>query len=214
MTVFFVVSAACILLGTLIGFPQAIRLMREKSSAGLSQRAWQMWLAVSAAWVFHGSLGGNIAQIIPNVVGVATCFAILRLTRQDRGLSWANSYSLAAALLLLAVAVRLIWGPVAYGAFMVLPQGIATIGQFLEMARSRDISGVSPGYLVLATLLQGSWVLYGLLLPDRAAVVTSSVVVILCAVNLAWWLARKAGLVPVIWPLDEADVVGNALAVS
>lgn len=198
-------STVCIVTGTLLGLPQAIRIVREKSSAGLSLLAWQVWMAVTTVWTVHGVLLGSITQIIPNAIGIAECLAILLLTRRDRGLTLGRTFWLAILLTVVATSIRVGLGPVAFASFMLFPQAAAVLGQFVDIVRCRDIRGVSPLYLVLTVVLQVSWIGYGRLLPDIAAVVCSSMMLALGLLNLGWWSARRLGL-RALWPTVDPDV--------
>lgn len=199
-----VATTVCIVGGTLIGLPQVIHLLRSRSSAGLSLLAWYVWSGGAVAWLVHGLLILSPAQIIPNTVGVVTATLVLRLIQHDRGLAWGRSYAPALMLAAAGIAVRLLFGPLAFGLFMSVPQGIAVLGQFVDIVRCRDLRGVSPVYLGLMTLVQANWIVYGLLQPDVAAFVSSLVLTTTTAASLLWWALRRVGWIGPLWPVVEA----------
>jgi len=53
------------LTATILGIPQAIRLLRTSDTRGVSLVAWQAILAINIGWTSHGIVLGQPAMIVP-----------------------------------------------------------------------------------------------------------------------------------------------------
>lgn len=61
MTPVDIVGWSATVLGTILGVPQLVRLLRTRSVAGLSLIAWQATLSINIGWTVHGLLIGQPA---------------------------------------------------------------------------------------------------------------------------------------------------------
>ena len=59
MTPVDIVGWSATVLGTILGVPQLVRLLRTRSVAGLSLIAWQATLSINIGWTVHGLLIGQ-----------------------------------------------------------------------------------------------------------------------------------------------------------
>ena len=87
MSVFEILGAAGIVISALAYLPQVIHLAREHCSAGISSRAWAMWLTSS---LLVGALAvhrGDMVFIVLQLSTLASASAIVFLAHKYRGLA-------------------------------------------------------------------------------------------------------------------------------
>jgi uncharacterized protein with PQ loop repeat len=94
------------------------------------------------------------------------------------------------------IAVDRFLGTAAYGTVAIIPAVLANAGQTLELVRAPRTTGVSPLFLLLATVNQALWLTWALLISDAGTIITAAVTGAGAALNLTWWLARRTGLPP------------------
>lgn len=176
--------------GMASAFPQLFRLLRTRSSAGVSLRLFQLNAASTGAWAMHGYMVGVPQMQYPNLVLTISSLAVCVLVLRDRG------ERLFPALLvppLLAVALfgtDVLFGPLAFGFIVAAPFVVGQISQLREMHTSRDLSGVSLPFLAVAFLVQSLWLTWGLLYGEISITVCASLLGTLSLVNLAYFLRR------------------------
>ena len=100
-------------------------------------------------------------------------------------------------------------GTAAYGAVAIIPAILANAGQTIELVRAPRTTGVSPVFLLLATINQALWLTWALLISDAGTIITAAVTGAGAALNLTWWLARRAGLRPLF--ADAKAVPSSAI---
>lgn len=187
--------------------PQLVKLVRTGNSAGVSLLAWQTLVTIGIGWCSHGVIVGAPNMIIVNAWMVLASLLVIRAVRRDRGLSW-TVYLLPLSLGAVLVAVDLLFGPVAYAVLAVIPGAIGTWGQLAEIVRTRDLSGLSPGYLVLAALTQGLWLTWALGEGEVSTQISSTVLGVSLVVSCLWYLARRLGL-PALWAQRRPERTGG-----
>lgn len=129
------------LTATLLGLPQALRLMRTRNTEGLSLVAWQATLVINIGWTAHGIVIGQWNMIIPNSLAMSATFPILILMQRELGL---NLFRVllpgvigGGAMLL----VDLLAGSSAFGTVALIPALLANGGQSVALVRSPWWSG-------------------------------------------------------------------------
>ncbi|MDO5083812.1 hypothetical protein EII34_08800 [Arachnia propionica] len=181
--------AACT--GMVSGLPQLVRLLRERTSAGVSLPMWQLNVAALYAWSCHGFHIGQFSLLISNLLLAVTSTAVVVMICRDRGQPvWLK---LIPPLLLSAFlfgVIDLLLGPLVYGLVAVLPLAVGQVTQFLDLRNSVDISGVSGGFLVVNLLVQALWLVWALLMREHAVTAASTVMTTLTALNLGFYLWR------------------------
>ena len=182
------------LTATLLGLPQALRLMRTRNTEGLSLMAWQATLVINIGWTAHGIVIGQWNMIIPNSLAMSATFPILILMQRELGL---NLFRVllpgvigGGAMLL----VDLLAGSSAFGTVALIPALLANGGQSVALVRSPRVVGVSPGFLVTQVINQALWLGWALLLPDAGTTIAAIVTGCVAVFNLVWWLLRRFGL--------------------
>jgi uncharacterized protein with PQ loop repeat len=184
------------LTGTLLGLPQVLRLARTHDVEGLSLPAWQALLAVNLAWTQHGLRIGQAPQVLTSVLSLCSTVPILIMLA--RALSRPPLRAMLPGLTAAAamIAIDRTMGTAAYGAVAIIPAILANSGQTIELVRAHRTTGVSPLFLILATVNQALWLTWALLISDAGTIITAAVTGAGAALNLTWWLARRFGLPP------------------
>nr|WP_300142956.1 PQ-loop domain-containing transporter [Propionicimonas sp.] len=194
MTPVEIVGWAAALVGTVLGLPQLIRLVRTRNVEGLSLPAWQLVLALNIAWTSHGILLGKWNMILPNVFGLGATLPILFLMSRELGRALPRVMLPGILIAAGMIAVDLAFGTAAYGVVAIWPALFANAGQTLELVRSPRVTGVSPVFLISGVLNQVLWLAWGILVPDAGTQITATVTLAVTTLNLLWWILRKLGL--------------------
>ena len=80
----------CAVAGPVVSIPQVARLLRSRTSAGLSLLMWQLNIACAVAWSFHGLRADAPNIVAPNVLlGVAAVLVVF--DSRVGGLGWRYS---------------------------------------------------------------------------------------------------------------------------
>lgn len=195
------------LAGFVTGFPQAVKLIRTRNTAGLSLLAWQTILVLNLMWAAHGLRIGAVNMVVPNLLALASTVPIVVLIAKARQVAWWRA--IVPALLATAVFVAIDggWGSTAFGVASLIPAVLANIGQSVELVRSISVAGVSVPYLVLGFINQVLWLGWAWLLPETSTIISSTLIATLIGFNLVWCLLRRGGLrafwpEPVLQPMD------------
>lgn len=204
-------GVACAVIGTVLAFPQLVRIVRHKTVAGVSLVAWQVWTGVGSAWVLHGIWASDPIVIVPNVVGATVSAAIIALVGYHNALSPFRVWGPALAWAVSGIGVRLLIGPLAFGLVMIVPQYVAVAGQLFDVVTKRDVRGVSGPYLVMALSVQSCWFAYGLLKPDSAVAACSGAMTLISGLTLGWYVARALGAPA--WRARSDEVTNGATVV-
>lgn len=170
--------------------PQLIRLVRVRTSAGLSTRMWQLNVACSAAWAAHGFLVGHPQLQWPNVFFFATSLAVLVMIIRDRHGSLAKALVLPVAVWAILFAVDQVLGEAVFGLLVATPVMAGQIAQLRAMRAAKDLSGVSPIYLGQGLLVQLLWLSWGLPTGEWAITVCATLTGALFATLIGYWTYR------------------------
>lgn len=183
--------------GAVTLLPQLVKLLRTRNSAGVSLIAWQTLITLGLGWCQHGVAFGAVNMIAVNAWMVVAAVLVVQGVRRDRGLSW-TVFVLPVLLGGVLIAVDRMLGPVAFALLAVVPGVVGTIGQLIEIIRTRDLSGLSPLYLVLAAVTQGLWLTWGFGSGEVSTQISSSVLGTSLTLGALWYFARRLGLPP-LW---------------
>lgn len=207
---------ACALFGSLLSLPQVVHLLRSRTSAGLSLTSWQLMLAANIGWTTHGIIADRVNIIVPNAVLLVCTVLVLRMIRLDRRQSWFAVTWLGLMVGVACIAVDLVLGPVAFGLFVMGPLGLGALAQLRDLLRAPDLSGVSPGYLVVGFAGQFMWGAWALLAHERAVITAASIMAVFAGLNLGAWALRRAGVLrprdPIAPSPDAAALAAEQLA--
>ena len=55
-------------LAATVAIPQVIKLLRNRTTAGISLTAWRLTLAANVAWTGHGFVAGHANIWLPNLM--------------------------------------------------------------------------------------------------------------------------------------------------
>lgn len=190
--------------GTTIGMPQLLRLIRTRRVDGLSLTAWRSILVANIAWAAHGVRLAQVPMILTNTIGLFSTLPILYLLakRFRRNLAILVLPSLVVAAAMVTIDVRL--GSAAYGIAAICLATFVNLGQSTQLVRARHVGGVSPLFVTLAVVNQVIWVSWGLAVHDAGTIMTASVVAALTSFNLTWYVLRRRGLRP-LFPLADPE---------
>jgi len=196
VTPVFVFGWAAAFVGTVLGVPQVVRLVRTGSVEGLSLIAWQVILGLNLGWLVHGVLIGQMNMIVPNGLGMLVTLTIVRLVARQEGRALPRTLlpGVGVGVGAVMILVDVVFGSAMFGAFAVVPAVFANIGQSLELIRAPRVTGVSPAFLVGAVLNQALWLAWGLLVPDPGTTIAATATGTITLFNLIWWGLRSAGL--------------------
>lgn len=194
MTPVDIVGWSATVLGTILGVPQLVRLLRTRSVAGLSLIAWQATLSINIGWTVHGLLIGQPPQVVTNVLALLTTVPILVLMARGLDRPVAATLLPGAVLGVAMIAIDLLLGSAAYGVVVTVPSVVIAGGQTVELARARDVRGLSPVFLVLGLVNITLWETWGLLVGDSGTMIAVSIAMAIGVVNFVWFVLRRLGL--------------------
>ncbi|CAL8976521.1 hypothetical protein PROP_01952 [Propionicimonas sp. T2.31MG-18] len=204
MTPVDIVGWSATVLGTILGVPQLVRLLRTRSVAGLSLIAWQATLSINIGWTVHGLLIGQPPQVVTNVLALLTTVPILVLMARGLDRPVAATLLPGAVLGVAMIAIDLLLGSAAYGVVVTVPSVVIAGGQTVELARARDVRGLSPVFLVLGLVNITLWETWGLMVGDSGTMIAVSIAMAIGVVNFVWFVLRRLGL-RALFPRDEDE---------
>lgn len=182
------------LTATLLGVPQAWRLIRTRNIEGLSLVAWQANLVINIGWTVHGIVLSQWNMIIPNALAMSATLPILILMQRELGLRLFRVLLPGVLGGVAMVLVDVFAGSAAFGSVALIPALLANAGQSVALVRSPRVVGVSPGFLVTQVVNQAVWLIWAVMLPDSGTQIAAFVTGCVAVFNLVWWLLRQFGL--------------------
>lgn len=185
----------CAALGAALSLPQLNRLLRSGSSAGVSLLNWQLVAGSGIAWTVYGISVGHAPVWVPNALMGICALLIVRTICKDRSLSLVKSLLLPAGVTVAALAVYWLTNADIFGFVVNIPQMIGVLAQIRAIARDRDITGFSIGYMAMLSGVQYLWVIWSLFTHDGAIRVGGGAMAVLTTIAIITWLLRRAGVV-------------------
>jgi uncharacterized protein with PQ loop repeat len=178
-----------------VALPQAIKLLRSSTIAGISPSAWQMMLGVNLAWSAHGLFTHHPNILVPNLIFLGCSTTILTQLARRGVRSVPRLFLPGIALGSAAFALDVAAGPVVFALAAVVPSATAQLAQLRELIRAPSIRGVSMPFLVMNVVNQCLWVSWGVLAHETSITLVASCVGSLMTVNLVWATLRRLGAV-------------------
>lgn len=195
-----------------IGVPQAFRLLRTRSTAGLSVMMWQVILGLNLGWFVHGVVIDALNMIVPNAFSAVVSVTVLLLIRRERRLNPLTLFLVSGLVAAVMVAADLVLGSTGFGVVALLGSLIANTGQAIKLVHSPDISGVSPGYLLAQLVNQVLWLAWARLVEDSGTLISTVSTGLIVLFSSVWWLMRRFGLRPLFVQTAAAEVVPGETA--
>ena len=190
------VGWTCAVLGSIAMIPQTVKLLRDRNTAGISLAFWQILMGISIGWASHGILTGSPHVIIPNAVTLACALITLYLIRQGRALGHLAVFGPGLALGTAAAMTDWFVGATAFGLLVAVPGILGILGQFIEIVRAPDVSGLSQGFLIMGVVTQVAWLTWGIATDDIAFLINAGAATTLTSLSYGWYLLRRRGLGP------------------
>ncbi|MFN8137530.1 MAG: hypothetical protein U0R79_08170 [Propionicimonas sp.] len=155
----------------------------------------------------HGLLIGQPPQVVTNVLALLTTVPILVLMARGLDRPVAATLLPGAVLGVAMIAIDLLLGSAAYGVVVTVPSVVIAGGQTVELARARDVRGLSPVFLVLGLVNITLWETWGLMVGDSGTMIAVSIAMAIGVVNFVWFVLRRLGL-RALFPRDgDEDAV-------
>lgn len=192
-----VIGWVAALVGTILGVPQAFRLLQTRNVEGVALSAWQMTLAMNLAWLTHGLRGEQVNMIVVNALGLLSTITVLVLLSRGLSRSLVAVFLPGLAVAAAMISVDLWLGSAVYGVFAAIPAVVGQLTQTLELVRAERVDGVSKMFLVLGFTNFALWTLWGFLVGDQAAFIASLATGAVALLNVVWLGLRLSGLGPV-----------------
>ena len=172
--------------------PQVVRIIRARTSAGVSMRLWQLTAATTAAWAAHGFLVGSLQMQIPNVLTASLALGILIFVLRDRKQAIFPQLVIASLIAAALVSIDMWQGALAFGLIVAVPQLFGQASQLRALLNTPDPAGVSAPFLGVFALGQMLWFAYGITFNDWALMVVASSMSVIALINLVVCLIRQA----------------------
>lgn len=178
-----------------VALPQAIKLLRSKTIAGISPSAWQMMLGVNLAWSAHGLFTHHLNILVPNLIFLGCSTTILTQLARHGVRSVPRLFLPGVVLGSVTFALDVVAGPVVFALAAIVPSATAQLAQLRELIRAPSIRGVSMPFLIMNVVNQCLWVSWALLAHETSVTLAASCIGSLMTVNLVWATLRRLGAV-------------------
>ncbi len=178
--------------GMASALPQLFRLLRTRSSAGISLSLFQLNAGATGAWAMHGVMVGVPQMQYPNLILTASSIAVCILVQKDRKEPLVPALLVPPVLALMLFGTDVWLGPLAFGFIVAAPFVVGQISQLRTMHASGDLSGVSLPFLSVAFFVQALWLVWGVLYGETSITVCASLLGTLSLINLLYFLHRMA----------------------
>lgn len=179
-------------IGIAMNIPQLVRILRVRTSAGVSLRLWQVQAATTASWMVHGFIVGKMQMQWPNMMMAAFGLLVVVFVLRDRRQAILPQLLLTAGAWALLVSVEVFLGSVVFGFVVAVPQVYGQAAQLREMVKAPDLSGVSSGFLAIMLLVQSMWFTFGVWTVDWSLIIAAGATAALALLNLLVYLVRWA----------------------
>ncbi len=178
-----------------VALPQAIKLLRSKTIAGISPSAWQIMLGVNLSWSAHGVFTHHPNIWVPNLIFLCCSTTILIQLARHGVRSVPRLFLPGVTLGSLTFALDVVAGPIVFALAAVVPSATAQLAQLRQLILAPSIRGVSMPFLVLNVVNQCLWVSWAVLAHERSVMLVASCIGSLMTVNLVWATLRRLGVV-------------------
>ena len=178
-----------------VALPQAIKVLRTGTIAGISPSSWQIVLGVNLAWTAHGLLTDHPNIWVPNLIFLGCSTTILSQLARHGVRSVPRLFLPGLALGSVAFALDVAAGPVAFGVAAVIPSATAQLAQLRELILAPSIHGVSMPFLMMNVANQSLWATWALLAHEKSVTIAAFCIGSLMTANLVWATLRRLGVV-------------------
>lgn len=190
--------------GTCVALPQIARVVRARSTAGISRLAWQSSLASNLSWVAYGALTRHLNLWLPCLLVASCAVGMLIMIERDRrpgligrigGLdatTIARTFALPLVVAAIALSLATTIGALGFSVLVFIAAAVAQLLQLRSLMMCRDISAVSVPYLAMGVLGQVLWFGWGVLAGDISNELVAGCLTLLTAANVTCYLLRRA----------------------
>ena len=188
--------------GASVAVPQIARVLKFRSTAGISRLAWQSSLASNLSWVTYGVLTHHINLWFPCLlVGLCAAWMLIMIERDrrpgrgpDASFNLLRTFALPMAVATLAFTLTTTIGSLAFSVLVFVAASVAQLLQLRSLMTCRDISAVSVPYLAMGVVGQVLWFSWGMLAHDSSNQLVAGFLSVLTAANLACYALRRSEL--------------------
>lgn len=195
MAIVLLVVVSANVLGAAMAVPQARRLLRERSAAGVSVVWAGASVTVNAWWIPYGVGVGDLGIVPVSAVSVMSYLVIVvAIGRFSLRSTWATFRPAAATAVGLSAVptiVLLTAGWAATGVVLGALYGVQLAPAVVAVYRSVDVSGVSPATWLIAFVEAGLWGGYGAMVVDVGLLALSATGVAMSSLVLARLFVRR-----------------------
>jgi uncharacterized protein with PQ loop repeat len=179
------------LVGACVSLPQVIRLLRVRTTAGVSELTWQLVFGVNLAWITHGVITHHANIVVHNALFASCTSTILILVHRDRGTGLWKLFSPGILVAGLMVSVDVLAGPVAFAVTAFLPAAVSQLAQLRSLVVSHSIHGVSLMWLACNVINQAIWFTWSVLVHEVSVTLVAIGMGTLMTVNLILGTLRR-----------------------
>lgn len=173
--------------------PQVIRLLRTRSTAGVSGPTAWLGLVINLAWTVYG-----VARAIPAVAVLSAAYVVGYAIISYLLVRHGNRRGIGAAVAAVAAlcAVTAVGGWVVLGTVLALTVGVQFIPQVVTAWRSDDLTALAPGTYLVCMLDGFVWGVFGVASADGPLMLYGAVMVTVAVLVLIprWRWARAVAL--------------------
>ncbi|MEZ5136578.1 MAG: SemiSWEET family transporter [Acidimicrobiales bacterium] len=189
------VGAAAVGLELVFAWPQAVDAVRSPDVSGVSTVTATLMVLVGLSWLAYGVGVADPMVIVANLVMLSATLVIAGALARRRALAWRATATVVAVWALAIAAATVVWGttgPAVVGSIVGIGMGVP---QAVHAVRSGSVAGVAISSYVLLALLQGTWLLYGVLVGD-AVIVVPNVIALPVSLGVLGILVRGRATAP------------------
>ncbi|QDP95979.1 hypothetical protein FOE78_08775 [Microlunatus elymi] len=193
--------------GAVVAVPQIARVLKFRSTAGISRLAWQSSLASNLSWVSYGVMTHHLNLWFPCLlVGLCAAWMLIMIERDRRpghdplrdrrgtSITLLRTFALPMVVATLAFTMAATIGSLAFSVLVFIAAAVAQLLQLRSLMTCRDISAVSVPYLAMGVVGQVLWFSWGMLAHDSSNQLVAGFLIVLTAANLGCYTLRRSEL--------------------
>lgn len=186
---------AAAVFGASVALPQVVRLLRTRTSSGVSLIAWQLTLGANIAWTSHGFLTGHANVWVPNLIMFVCTITILSQIRRDRGIALPVLFGPGLLLGVATLGIDVTFGSIAFAVAAFLPSAFSQLAQLHDLVLAPNIRGISLPFLVMNVINQIFWFSWSVLAGEIAVTLCASSLGVMMTANMVWAMLRRGKFV-------------------
>jgi uncharacterized protein with PQ loop repeat len=181
--------ALAVTANTLFAWPQAIRILRSRTVAGVSPGTWTLSTAMFAVWGSYAAQAKYMPLLAANLAClVAACIIVATGTRAG----WPAKWPLLAAGSIAGAVVAALHAPVLLATVMVGGGVVLRLPQIRKILRSKDTAGVSQATWLLSAATAALWMVLSIMRNQHLVAVANAAGLTMTLVLLALLRARRS----------------------